>query len=416
MEGMKRRVVVTGLGLITPLGTGIQKTWEGICKGASGIDRITTFDTSEFPVQIAGEVKDFNPEDFIERKEIKKMDVFIQYALSAGSMAIEDAGLKITEENADRVGVIVGAGIGGIHTIERYHSVLLENGQRRISPFFIPMLITNLAAGQISMRFGARGPNSCVTTACAAGTHAIGDSFKIIQRGDADAMIAGGSESAITPLTIAGFANMKALSSRNDTPQKASRPFDVERDGFVIAEGAGIVVLEELEVALARRAKIYAEVTGYGMTADAYHMTAPDPEGRGVVNCMRMALRDAGIAPEAVNYINAHGTSTPYNDKHETSAIKQVFGEHAHQLAVSSTKSMTGHLLGAAGGVEAALCALALLEGIIPPTINYEHPDPECDLDYVPNHTRHIDIENVLSNSFGFGGTNACIVLKKYIA
>jgi 3-oxoacyl-[acyl-carrier-protein] synthase II len=416
MEGMKRRVVVTGLGLITPLGTGIQKTWEGICKGASGIDRITTFDTAEFPVQIAGEVKDFNPEDFIERKEIKKMDVFIQYALSAGSMAIEDAGLKITEENADRVGVIVGAGIGGIQTIERYHSVLLENGQRRISPFFIPMLITNLAAGQISMRFGARGPNSCVTTACAAGTHAIGDSFKIIQRGDADAMIAGGSESAITPLTIAGFANMKALSSRNDSPQKASRPFDVERDGFVIAEGAGIVVLEELKVALARRAKIYAEVIGYGMTADAYHMTAPDPEGRGVVNCMQVALRDAGIAPEAVNYINAHGTSTPYNDKHETRAIKHVFGEHVHQLAVSSTKSMTGHLLGAAGGVEAAFCALALSEGIIPPTINYEHPDPECDLDYVPNHARHIDLENVISNSFGFGGTNACIVLKKYIA
>jgi 3-oxoacyl-[acyl-carrier-protein] synthase II len=416
MEGMKRRVVVTGLGLITPLGTGIQKTWEGICKGASGIDRITTFDASEFPVQIAGEVKDFNAEDFIERKEIKKMDVFIQYALSAGSMAIEDAGLKITEENADRVGVIVGAGIGGIQTIERYHSVLLENGQRRISPFFIPMLITNLAAGQISMRFGARGPNSCVTTACAAGTHAIGDSFKIIQRGDADAMIAGGSESAITPLTIAGFANMKALSSRNDSPQKASRPFDVERDGFVIAEGAGIIVLEELEVALARRAKIYAEVIGYGMTADAYHMTAPDPEGRGVVNCMRVALRDAGIAPEAVNYINAHGTSTPYNDKHETSAIKHVFGEHVHQLTVSSTKSMTGHLLGAAGGVEAAFCALALSEGIVPPTINYEHPDPECDLDYVPNHARHIDLENVISNSFGFGGTNACIVLNKYIA
>jgi len=416
MEGMKRRVVVTGLGLITPLGTGTQKTWEGIRKGASGVDRITSFDTADSPVQIAGEVKDFNPEDFIERKEIKKMDVFIQYALSAGSMAIENAGMKITEANADRVGVIVGAGIGGIQTIERYHSILLENGQRRISPFFIPMLITNLAAGQISMRFGARGPNSCVTTACAAGTHAIGDSFKIIQRGDADAMIAGGSESAITPLTIAGFANMKALSTRNDTPQKASRPFDVERDGFVIAEGAGIVVLEELQVALARKAKIYAEVTGYGMTADAYHMTAPDPEGRGVINCMRVALRDAGLAPEAVDYINAHGTSTPYNDKHETSAIKHVFGAHAHQLAVSSTKSMTGHLLGAAGGVEAAICALALSEGIIPPTINYEHPDPDCDLDYVPNHARHVDLENVLSNSFGFGGTNACIVLKKYIA
>ena len=416
MEGMKRRVVVTGLGLITPLGTGTQKTWEGIRKGASGVDRITSFDTADSPVQIAGEVKDFNPEDFIERKEIKKMDVFIQYALSAGSMAIENAGMKITEANADRVGVIVGAGIGGIQTIERYHSVLLENGQRRISPFFIPMLITNLAAGQISMRFGARGPNSCVTTACAAGTHAIGDSFKIIQRGDADAMIAGGSESAITPLTIAGFANMKALSTRNDTPQKASRPFDVERDGFVIAEGAGIVVLEELQVALARKAKIYAEVTGYGMTADAYHMTAPDPEGRGVINCMRVALRDAGLAPEAIDYINAHGTSTPYNDKHETSAIKHVFGAHAHQLAVSSTKSMTGHLLGAAGGVEAAICALALSEGIIPPTINYEYPDPDCDLDYVPNHARHVDLENVLSNSFGFGGTNACIVLKKYIA
>ena len=416
MEGMKRRVVVTGLGLITPLGTGIRKTWEGICKGASGIERITTFDAAEFPVQIAGEVKDFNPEDFIDRKEIKKMDVFIQYALGAGSMAIDDSGLKITEENADRVGVIVGAGIGGIHTIERYHSILLQNGQRRISPFFIPMLITNLAAGQISMRFGARGPNSCVTTACAAGTHAIGDSFKIIQRGDADAMIAGGSESAITALTVAGFANMKALSSRNDAPQKASCPFDLERDGFVIAEGAGILVLEALEVALKRGAEIYAEVVGYGMTADAYHMTSPDPEGRGVVNCMRTALRDAGIAPETVDYINAHGTSTPYNDKHESMAIKQVFGEHAYQVAVSSTKSMTGHLLCAAGGVEAAFCALALSEGIIPPTINYEHPDPECDLDYVPNHARHVDLETVVSNSFGFGGTNACIVLKKFIA
>jgi 3-oxoacyl-[acyl-carrier-protein] synthase II len=414
MEGMKRRVVVTGLGLITPLGTGIQKTWEAICKGASGIDRITAFDPSDYPAQMAGEVKDFNAEDFIERKDIKKMDVFIQYALGAGTMAVENAGLKISEANADRVGVIVGAGIGGINTIERYHSVLLESGQRRISPFFIPMLITNLAAGQISMRFGARGPNSCVTTACAAGTHAIGDSFKIIQRGDADAMIAGGSESAITPLTVAGFANMKALSNRNDTPQKASRPFDMERDGFVIAEGAGIVILEELTTALTRGAKVYAEVIGYGMTGDAYHMTAPDPEGRGVINCMQKALRDAGIAPEAVDYINAHGTSTPYNDKHETMAIKQVFGEHAQKLAVSSTKSMTGHLLGAAGGVEAAFCALGLSEGIMPPTINYEHPDPECDLDYVPNHARHTDLDIVVSNSFGFGGTNACIVLKRY--
>jgi 3-oxoacyl-[acyl-carrier-protein] synthase II len=414
MEGATRRVVVTGLGLITPLGTGIQKTWEAICKGSSGIDRITSFDAAEYPVQIAGEVKDFNPEDFIERKEVKKMDIFIQYALGAGTMAVDHAGLKISEENADRVGVIVGAGIGGINSIERYHSVLLESGQRRISPFFIPMLITNLAAGQISMRFGARGPNSCVTTACAAGTHAIGDSFKIIQRGAADAMIAGGSESAITPLTIAGFANMKALSTHNEIPRQASRPFDLERDGFVIAEGAGIVVLEELESARRRGAHILAEIVGYGLTADAYHMTAPDPEGRGVVNCMRMALNDAGLEPTAIDYINAHGTSTPYNDKHETAAIKKVFGEHARKLAVSSTKSMTGHLLGAAGGVEAAICALALAEGVIPPTINYENPDPECDLDYVPNHARHAELTTVLSNSFGFGGTNACIVLKKY--
>jgi 3-oxoacyl-[acyl-carrier-protein] synthase II len=416
MDGIKRRVVVTGLGLITPLGCGIQKTWEGICKGASGIDRITSFDAAEFPVHVAGEVKDYHPEDFIERKEIKKMDIFIQFALGAGTMAVEDAGLTIDETNADGVGVIVGAGIGGLNTIERYHAMLLESGHRRISPFFIPMLITNLAAGQISMRFGARGPNSCVTTACAAGTHAIGDAFKIIQRGDAEAMIAGGSESAITPLTIAGFANMKALSTRNEAPQKASRPFDLERDGFVIAEGAGILVLEELQSALRRGARIYAEVIGYGMTADAYHMTAPDPEGRGVINCMRLALRDAGIPPERVDYINAHGTSTPYNDKHETMAIKQVFGEHAYKVAVSSTKSMTGHLLGAAGGIEAAFCALALSEGIIPPTINHENPDPACDLDYVPNHARPADLHIALSNSFGFGGTNACIVLKKYVS
>lgn len=416
MEWNTRRVVVTGLGLITPLGSNVQKSWEGVCKGVSGIDRITVFDASDFPCQIAGEVKDFTPQDFIERKEIKKMDIFIQYALAAGTMAVEDAELKINEENADRVGVIVGAGIGGLNTIERYHSVLLESGHRRISPFFIPMLIANLAAGQISMRFGARGPNSCVSTACAAGTHSIGDAFKIIQRGDADVMIAGGSESVITPLTIAGFANMKALSTRNEFPQKASRPFDNERDGFVMGEGAGIVVLEDLESALKRRARMYAEIIGYGLTADAYHMTAPDPEGRGVANCMRMALRDARIAPAAVDYINAHGTSTPFNDKHETMSIKRVFGEHAYRLAVSSTKSMTGHLLGAAGGVEAVFCALALFQGMIPPTINYETPDPECDLDYVPNHPRHTDLNVVLSNSFGFGGTNACIVLKKYTA
>ncbi len=414
MEWNKRRVVVTGLGLITPLGSDVRKSWEAICKGMSGINRITLFDVSDFPCQIAGEVKDFNPEDFIERKEIKKMDIFIQYALAAGSMAVEDAGVKIDAGNAERVGVIVGAGIGGLNTIEKYHSVLLQSGHRRISPFFIPMLIANLAAGQISMRFGARGPNSCVTTACAAGTHSIGDAFKIIQRGDADVMIAGGSESVITPLTMAGFANMRALSTRNDEPQKASRPFERDRDGFVMGEGAGIVVIEALESALARGARIYAEIIGYGMTADAYHMTAPDPEGHGVTNCIRMALRDAGIAPEAVDYINAHGTSTPFNDKHETFSIKRVFGEHAYKLAVSSTKSMTGHLLGAAGGVEAVFCALAIQHGLIPPTINYEHQDPECDLDYVPNYTRHRDVNIALSNSFGFGGTNASIILKKY--
>jgi 3-oxoacyl-[acyl-carrier-protein] synthase II len=414
MEWNKRRVVVTGLGLITPLGSDLQKNWEAICKGASGIDRITLFDAADYPCQIAGEVKDFCPEDFIERKEIKKMDIFIQYALAAGVMAVEEAGLKIDQGNADRVGVIVGAGIGGLNTIEKYHSMLLEGGHRHISPFFIPMLIANLAAGQISMRFGARGPNACVTTACAAGTHSIGDAFKIIQRGDADVMIAGGSESVITPLTIAGFANMKALSIRNEAPQKASRPFDQERDGFVMGEGAGILVLEALEAALKRGANIYAEVIGYGLTADAYHMTAPDPEGRGVVNCMQMALRDAGIPPAAVDYINAHGTSTPHNDKHETTAIKRVFGAHAYRLAVSSTKSMTGHLLGAAGGVEAAFCVLALKHGIMPPTINYEHPDPDCDLDYVANHARHAEMNVALSNSFGFGGTNACIILRKY--
>jgi 3-oxoacyl-[acyl-carrier-protein] synthase II len=416
MEWNKRRVVVTGLGVITPLGSNVSKTWEAICKGASGVGRITTFDAADFPCQIAGEVKDFHPEDFIERKEIKKMDIFIQYALAAGSMAVEDAGLKIDEGNADRVGVIVGAGIGGLNTIEKYHSVLLQSGHRRISPFFIPMLIANLAAGQISMRFGARGPNSCVTTACAAGTHSIGDAFKIIQRGDADTMIAGGSESVITPLTIAGFANMRALSTRNNEPERASRPFEKDRDGFVMGEGPGIVVLEELESARARGARIYAEVIGYGMTADAYHMTAPDPEGHGVTNCMRMALRDAGITPDRVDYINAHGTSTPFNDKHESMSIKRVFGEHAYKVAVSSTKSMTGHLLGAAGGVEAVFCALAIEHGIVPPTINYETQDPDCDLDYVPNYARHADVQVVLSNSFGFGGTNASIILKKYAA
>jgi 3-oxoacyl-[acyl-carrier-protein] synthase II len=412
MEWNKRRVVVTGLGVITPLGSNVSKTWEAICKGASGVGRITTFDAADFPCQIAGEVKDFHPEDFIERKEIKKMDIFIQYALAAGSMAVEDAGLKIDEGNADRVGVIVGAGIGGLNTIEKYHSVLLQSGHRRISPFFIPMLIANLAAGQISMRFGARGPNSCVTTACAAGTHSIGDAFKIIQRGDADTMIAGGSESVITPLTIAGFANMRALSTRNDEPERASRPFEKDRDGFVMGEGAGIVVLEELESARARGARIYAEVIGYGMTADAYHMTAPDPEGHGVTNCMRMALRDAGITPDRVDYINAHGTSTPQGDLAETQAVKHVFGERAAMIAVSSTKSMTGHTLGAAGAIESAYTILAMRNGMIPPTINQDTADPECDLDYVPNRARPAKIRVALNNSFGFGGTNTTLAFR----
>jgi 3-oxoacyl-[acyl-carrier-protein] synthase II len=410
----KRRVVVTGLGLITPLGTGTEKSWQGLIEGRSGIRRITRFDPSWLSCQIAGEIPDFDVDQFIEFKEQKKMDRFIHLGLAASIMAVEDSGLKISSNNSNRVGTIVGAGIGGLPAIEHYGRILYEKGYKRITPFFIPMTIINLAAGQISIYFGAKGPNSAVATACASGTHAIGDSFKIIQRGDADAMITGGSESVITPLGIAGFDVMKALSRRNSEPEKASRPFDMQRDGFVMGEGAGIMVIEELEHALNRGAKIYAEIIGYGLNSDAYHITSPSPNGEGAARCMESALRDAGIRPEEVDYINAHGTSTKYGDELETAAIKKIFGKHAYKLAVSSTKSMTGHLLGAAGGVEGVICVLSIYNQIAPPTINLENPDPECDLDYVPNKARSMDINIAMSNSFGFGGTNACIIFKRY--
>jgi 3-oxoacyl-[acyl-carrier-protein] synthase II len=411
-DKMNRRVVVTGLGMITPLGTGVEKTWDAICRGESGIGHITRFDTSDFPTKIAGEVKDFNPADYIDKKEIKKMDTFIHYALASAVMAVDDAKLKITDENSERVGVLVGAGLGGLPSIERYHDIYLKEGVKRISPFFIPMLIANLASGQISIRFGAKGPNSCVVTACATGTHAIGDAYKIIQRDDADVMIAGGAESVITPLAVGGFCAARALSTRNDEPQRASRPFDKDRDGFIMGEGAGIVILEEIEFARRRGAKIYAEVAGYGMSGDAHHITSPPPGGEGAVRCMKMALKDGGISPSEVDYINAHATST-FADSLETQAIKTVFNEHSYKLAVSSTKSMIGHLLGAAGGVEAIFSILAIDRGILPPTINYETPDPECDLDYVPNKHRKADVKTAMSNSFGFGGTNAAIIFKR---
>ncbi|NWF76712.1 MAG: beta-ketoacyl-ACP synthase II [Nitrospirae bacterium] len=410
----KRRVVITGMGMITPLGIGVKESWDALLSGKSGIRRITKFDASQFPTQIAGEVEGFNPEDYIEIKEIKKMDRFIHLAIAASTMAMSDSGIKITQQNADRVGVLVGSGIGGLHTIEHYHSIVLTKGPRKITPFFIPMLVINLAAGQISIRFGAKGPNSAVSTACATGSHAIGDAFKIIQRGDADVMIAGGAESVITPLGIGGFCAMKALSTRNEAPAKASRPFDVDRDGFVMGEGAGILILEALENAIDRGAKIYAELMGYGMTADAYHITAPSPDGEGAAKCMEMALRDGGIDYSEVNYINAHGTSTKHGDELENKAIKKVFGDYAYKLVVSSTKSMTGHLLGAAGGVEAVITALSIYNDIVPPTINLDNPDPECDLDYVPHFAKSIPVRYALTNSFGFGGTNACLLFKKF--
>jgi len=413
---LSRRVVITGVGLVSALGLGTKETWDGLLSGKSGIGPVTHFDASDFSVRIAGEVKDFDPLRFIPKKDVKKMDAFIQYALAASDFAMEDAGLAIAEDNAARVGVFIASGIGGFGTIEREHSALLKGGPRRISPFFIPATIINLAAGHVSIRFGAKGPNLATATACSASTHAIGDAMKIIQRGDADAMIAGGSEAPITPMGIGGFAAMKALSVRNDEPERASRPFDRDRDGFVVGEGAGVLVLEELEGAEARGADIYAELVGYGMSSDAYHMTTPSETGDGARRVMENAIADAGIPPTEIGYVNAHGTSTAYNDRTETLAIRAVFGDHADQLAVSSTKSMTGHLLGGAGGLEAGITALALKEQIVPPTMNYENPDPDCNLDYVPNEARKLSFEYALSNSFGFGGTNAALLLKHYTA
>jgi 3-oxoacyl-[acyl-carrier-protein] synthase II len=412
---LRRRVVITGMGLVIPIGIGVETAWKNVCEGKSGIGPLTRFDTNGFETKIAGEVKNFNPELYIDKKEIKKMDLFIQYSLAATKEALEDAQLTITAENSERTGVIVGTGLGGLPSIERYHKILLEKGPSRISPFFIPMLIANLASGHIAIQFGAKGPNTCVVTACATGGHCIGDAFRAIVYGDAEAMIAGGTEANITPLTIGGFNAMKALSTRNDEPEKACRPFEKNRDGFVVAEGAGILILEELQFALKRKAKIYGELIGYGYTGDAYHITAPSPDGDGAVRCMKMAIRDAGLKPEDVDYINAHGTSTSLNDFTETLAIKAVFGNHAKEVPISATKSMTGHLLGAAGSTEAIFTILAIRDGIMPPTINYEEPDPQCDLDYVPNVARRKPIKVAMSNAFGFGGTNATLIFKKFV-
>jgi len=408
-----RRVVVTGLGITSPLGTGLEKNWDALTNGRSGIGPITHFDATDFPANFAGEVRDLSLDDFIDKKEARKMDLFIHYALAAATMALEDSGLEINQDNAERVGVVVGSGMGGLPSIEKYHGAFLEGGYRKISPFFIPMSIINLAAGQISIKHGAKGPNIAPVSACATGTHAIGDAFRMIQRGDADAVISGGAESTVCPLGIGGFSVMKALSTRNEDPLAASRPFDKNRDGFVMGEGSGIVILEEYESAKKRGARIYGEVLGYGLTADAYHLTAPSPGGEGAARCMRMALDTAGLNPEDVDYINAHGTSTPFNDLYETMAIKSVFGDHARKLMISSTKSMTGHLLGAAGGIEAIFSLLAIARGVVPPTINYTEPDPECDLDYVPNEARQSDLKVAISNSLGFGGTNATILFRK---
>ncbi|MFP4346713.1 MAG: beta-ketoacyl-ACP synthase II [Thermodesulfobacteriota bacterium] len=411
---MSRRVVITGLGLITPLGIGVEETWSGLCAGRSGIGEITRFDASAYATKIAGEVKGFNAEDFVPKKEAKRLQPFIAYAIAASRMAMEDSGLKIDAANEARVGVVTGCGLGGLNTLEAHTLVIYNKGPKRVSPFFIPMMIGNMAPGMISIQFGAKGPNSSVATACAAGTHAVGDAFKIIQRGGADAMITGGVESVITPTCVAGFGAMKALSTRNDEPQKASRPFDRDRDGFVVGEGSGILIIEALDHALERGAKIYAEVAGYGMSGDGYHMTSPPPGGEGAVRCMEAALKDAGISYDAVNYINAHGTSTPLNDQYETQALKTVFKDKAASIPVSSTKSMTGHLLGGAGGIESVFTALTIQDGTIPPTINLENPDEGCDLDYVPNVARKADVEIAMTNSFGFGGTNATLILKKY--
>ncbi|MDQ1636879.1 MAG: 3-oxoacyl-[acyl-carrier-protein] synthase [Pyrinomonadaceae bacterium] len=419
---MARRVVVTGLGLITPVGNSVESTWSALMNGQSGVDYIKKFDTEKFSVKFAAEVKDFDPLKFIAKKEARKMGAFIHYAIAAAVEAMADSGLALNEAGrfpdgvAEQAGTYISSGIGDFWAIEREHSKLLNEGPDRVSPFFIVSAIVNLAAGQVSIRYGAKGPNSATATACAAGAHAIGDSFKIIQRGDADVMICGGAESAITPMSVAGFASMRALSTRNDDPLHASRPFERDRDGFVIGEGAGLMILEELEFAKRRGARIYAELVGYGMTADAFHLTMPDETGSGAIRVMTKTMKDAGIAPEQVGYINAHGTSTPYNDKFETLAIRKTFGDHAYKLAVSSTKSMTGHLLGAAGGIEGVFSVLALHRKVLPPTINYVNPDPDCDLDYVPNVPREAEVEYALSNSFGFGGTNAALLFKRYEA
>ena len=410
----KRRVVVTGIGMISPVGIGNEPTWQALLEGRSGIGRVTKFDASQFAAQIAGEVHGFEPDKWIEKKEIKKSDTFIHYALAAAQMAADDSGFDSSKEDQDRVGVIIGSGIGGLPLIEEMHKKMLERGPSRISPFFIPGLIVNLAAGQVSIRFGCKGPSSAPATACATGAHAIGDAMKVIRYDEADVMFAGGSEAVISALAVGGFSAMRALSTRNDDPAHASRPWDKERDGFVMGEGAGIVILEEREHALARGAKIYCELSGYGMTSDAYHITSPSDDGDGMVRVMQRALRDAGLQPTDIGYINAHGTSTPVGDKVETIAIKKVFGEYAYKLPVSSTKSMTGHLLGAAGGLESAIAAMVVKTGMLPPTINYENPDPECDLDYVPNTARKVELSHVMSNSFGFGGTNATLIFSKH--
>jgi 3-oxoacyl-[acyl-carrier-protein] synthase II len=409
-----RRVVVTGIGLVSSLGIGTEANWTALNAGTSGVGTITKFDSSGFATRIASEVKGFDPLQFIDKKDVKKMDVFIQYAIAAAQFAMDDASLTIAPDARARVGVFIASGIGGFTTIEREHKALLDGGPRKISPFFIPSAIINLAAGQVSIRFGAQGPNSATCTACSASAHAIGDAFEVIRRGDADVMIAGGSEAAITPMGIGGFGALRALSTRNDEPERASRPFDKDRDGFIVGEGAGVLILEELEGARQRDARVYAELVGYGMSADAYHITAPSEDGDGAYRVMRAALKSAGIDPSCVAYINAHGTSTEHGDKIETLAIKRCFGEHAKQLAVSSTKSMTGHLLGAAGGLEAGITTLAVYHQVVPPTINLDEPDPECDLDYVANTRRALPVEYALSNSFGFGGTNAALLFKKY--
>ncbi|WP_081487342.1 beta-ketoacyl-ACP synthase II [Paenibacillus riograndensis] len=410
---MNHRVVVTGMGVITSLGTDLDTFWDNLMSGKSGVSTVDTFDVSEYTTKIAASVKDFDPEERFGRKEARKMDRFVQFAVAAGEDALKDSGLVIGEGiDAERIGVSVGSGIGGLGTWEDNHNLLLEKGPKRVSPFFIPMMIANMGSGQLSISLGAKGPNTTTVTACATGSHSIGESFRLIQRGDADAMICGGSEATIRPTGMAGFCAMRAMSTHNEEPEKASRPFDMDRDGFVMGEGAGILILESLEHAEKRGAKIYAEVIGYGLSADAHHMTEPDPDG--AARCIKMAIRDAGIAPEEIDYINAHGTSTPVGDKSETSAVKKALGDHAYKVAISSTKSMTGHLLGAAGGVEAIICGLSLQKGMIAPTINLDNPDPECDLDYVPNVPRKADLNIVMSNSFGFGGHNATVILKKY--